>query len=57
VREAHEDHAARPLGLVDASVIVLAERHNRDTIATLDHRRFATVKPAHVAGFTPVPRR
>jgi uncharacterized protein len=44
-----------PLGIVDASVVVLAERHGLDTIATLDRRHFATVKPRHVAGFTLVP--
>jgi predicted nucleic acid-binding protein len=41
--------------MVDASVVALAERHGLDTIATLDHRHFATVKPRHVAGFTLVP--
>jgi len=44
-----------PLGMVDASVVALAERHSLDTIATLDHRHFATVRPRHVAGFTLVP--
>jgi predicted nucleic acid-binding protein len=44
-----------PLGMADASVVALAERHGLDTIATLDHRHFAMVKPRHVAGFTLVP--
>jgi predicted nucleic acid-binding protein len=44
-----------PLGIVDASVVALAERHGLDTIATLDRRHFSTVKPRHVAGFTLVP--
>lgn len=44
-----------PLGVVDASVIALAERRAADTIATLDHRHFRVVKPAHVSAFTLVP--
>jgi predicted nucleic acid-binding protein len=44
-----------PLGIVDASVIALAERRQLDTIATLDHRHFASVKPRHVDAFTLVP--
>jgi uncharacterized protein len=44
-----------PLGIVDASVIALAERRQLDTIATLDHRHFATVKPRHIDAFTLVP--
>jgi len=44
-----------PLGVVDASVVVLAERRAADTIATLDHRHFAVVRPAHVGSFTLVP--
>lgn len=44
-----------PLGMVDASVIALAERRNVDAIATLDHRHFTTVRPRHVAKFTLVP--
>jgi predicted nucleic acid-binding protein len=44
-----------PLGIVDASVIALAERRNLDTIATLDHRHFSTVRPSHVDAFTLVP--
>jgi predicted nucleic acid-binding protein len=50
-----EQYLDLPLGIVDASVVALAERHGLDTIATLDHRHFATVKPRHVAGFTLVP--
>lgn len=50
-----EQYLDLPLGIVDASVVALAERRGLDTIATLDHRHFATVKPRHVAGFTLVP--
>lgn len=55
IAELAEQYLDLPLGIVDASVVALAERHELDTIATLDHRHFATVKPRHVAGFTLVP--
>ena len=55
IAELMEQYLDLPLGMVDASVIAAAERHGVDTIATFDHRHFATVKPRHVAGFTLVP--
>jgi uncharacterized protein len=55
IAELTEQYEDLPLGIVDASVIALAERRDLDTIATLDHRHFATVKPRHVAAFTLVP--
>jgi len=36
------------LGVVDASVLALAERFEEPKLATLDHRHFATVRPVHV---------
>ncbi len=48
-------YADLPLGLVDASVIAVAERLNHDTIATTDRRHFTVVRPAHVEAFTLVP--
>jgi predicted nucleic acid-binding protein len=53
--ELMEQYLDLPLGIVDASVVTLAERHGLDTIATLDRRRFGAVTPRHVAGFTLVP--
>lgn len=44
-----------PLGGTDASLIALAERHEQTEIATLDHRHFAVVRPAHVDAFTLLP--
>jgi predicted nucleic acid-binding protein len=41
-------YADRPLSVVDASVIVLAERYRVREIASLDHRHFLAVRPAHV---------
>jgi uncharacterized protein len=55
IAELTEQYAGLPLGIVDASVVALAERRDLDTIATLDHRHFATVKPRHVTAFTLVP--
>jgi predicted nucleic acid-binding protein len=44
-----------PLGMVDASVIALAERRGVEVIATLDQRHFRAVRPRHVPAFTLVP--
>jgi predicted nucleic acid-binding protein len=44
-----------PLGTVDASVIVAAERLGIGEVATLDRRHFSVVRPAHVAAFNLLP--
>jgi predicted nucleic acid-binding protein len=43
------------LGLVDASIVAVAERLGITTIATLNRRDFAVVRPSHVAAFELVP--
>ncbi|MFI7450635.1 type II toxin-antitoxin system VapC family toxin [Nonomuraea sp. NPDC049714] len=43
------------LGLVDASVIALAERLGVSRVATLDRRHFCAVRPRHVTAFTLLP--
>jgi predicted nucleic acid-binding protein len=43
------------LGVVDASVVALAERLDERQVATLDHRHFAVVRPRHVVALTLVP--
>jgi predicted nucleic acid-binding protein len=43
------------LGLVDASIVAIAERLRIDTIATLDRRHFAPIRPRHVPAFALVP--
>lgn len=48
-------YADFPLGTVDASVVVLAERLNARTIFTLDRRHFGAVRPAHVEAFELLP--
>jgi predicted nucleic acid-binding protein len=44
-----------PLGTVDASVVAAAERLEISTLATLDHRHFRVVQPAHLQAFALVP--
>ena len=44
-----------PLGVADASVVALAERHKVSHVATLDHRHFHAIKPAHVPALTLLP--
>ena len=44
-----------PLGLVDASVVAVAERLNADAIATLDRRHFSVVRPRHLPAFKLLP--
>jgi predicted nucleic acid-binding protein len=49
------EYADMELGVVDASVIALAERLQITTVATLDRRHFAAVRPRHVDALTLVP--
>lgn len=44
-----------PLGSVDASVVVAAERQGAHEIATLDRRHFTVVRPRHLDAFTLLP--
>lgn len=50
-----QDYLDFPLGVVDASVVVLAERLGAETIATLDHRHFRVIRPKHIEAFTLLP--
>lgn len=43
------------LGLVDASVVAIAERLKLSTLATTDRRDFTIVRPVHVERFRLVP--
>lgn len=43
------------LGVVDASVIALAERLGESKVATLDHRHFATVRTRHASSLRLMP--
>lgn len=44
-----------PLGTVDASVVVSAERLGITAVATLDRRHFSVVRPRHVEAFELLP--
>jgi predicted nucleic acid-binding protein len=44
-----------PLGTVDGSLVAAAERLCVTSIATLDRRHFAVVRPAHTGAFDLVP--
>jgi predicted nucleic acid-binding protein len=55
VSQLTEQYLDLPLGIVDASVVALAERHRALAIATFDHRHFSVVRPRHVSAFTLVP--
>lgn len=48
-------YADFPLGAADASVIAVAERLQVTRIATLDHRHFRAVRPAHCDAFELLP--
>jgi hypothetical protein len=43
------------IGLVDASVVAIAERLRVTVIATTDRRHFAPVRPRHIRAFELVP--
>jgi predicted nucleic acid-binding protein len=43
------------LGVVDASIVALAERLGEERVATLDHRHFSVVRPEHAEALTLLP--
>lgn len=58
LRRCHElqsTYADLRLGVVDASVMALAERLGEPKVATLDHRHFGTVRPRHVGALALLP--
>lgn len=50
-----ERYADQNIGLADAANVVLADRYNTRTIATLDHRHFDVVRPLRGGRFKIVP--
>jgi uncharacterized protein len=54
-RELQKGYASLELGVVDASVMALAERLGEARIATLDRRHFSVIRPSHVEAFELVP--
>ncbi len=58
LRRCHElqsTYADLRLGVVDASVMALAERLGESKVATLDRRHFGTIRPRHVAALELLP--
>jgi predicted nucleic acid-binding protein len=54
-RDLQERYRDLQLGIVDASVMALAERLEEPKLATLDQRHFRAVRPAHVVAFELLP--
>jgi uncharacterized protein len=54
-RDLQSHYADLDLGVVDASVIALAERLGEEKLATLDHRHFTVVRPRHTDAFRLLP--
>ena len=50
-----ETYADLGLGVVDASVVTVAEQRGLATIATLNHRDFSVVRPRHCDAFDLIP--
>jgi predicted nucleic acid-binding protein len=44
-----------PVGLADASLVVLAERYDTTRLLTLDERHFRAIRPLHADAFTLLP--
>ena|ERR1700691_1937659 len=53
--ELQSQYEDQPLGVVDASVLALVERLGESKLGTLDHRHFATLRPAHVQALALLP--
>lgn len=54
-RELQAQYGDLNLGVVDASVIALAERLGEKSVATLDRRHFGVVRPRHVKALKLLP--
>lgn len=55
ISELVRQYADFPLGVVDASVIAVAERFGVQRVATLDRRHFGVVRPSHVPALELLP--
>jgi predicted nucleic acid-binding protein len=54
-KEIQTRYRDQPIGIVDASVLALLERLGEQKLATLDHRHFTVVRPAHVKSLRLLP--
>ena len=50
-----EQYRSSRFGMVDATVMAMAERFSIRTVLTLDRRHFAAYRPKHIAAFNLVP--
>ena len=57
VRELCAKYSDQDIGLVDASIVAIAERLNEPKIATLDRRHFSLIRARHVEAFELLPAR
>jgi len=55
VRSAEVMRRYPEIGLVDASIVAMAERLKIETIATTDRRHFESIRPKYTKAFTLVP--
>ena len=55
IRVLLRQYADFPLGLVDASVVAICERLGERRVATLDHRHFSAIRPAHTRSLRLLP--
>lgn len=55
-RVLQQEYADLRLGVVDASVVALAERLGEPKLATLDRRHFTVVRPTHVVALELLPQ-
>ncbi len=55
IAELMKQYLDLPLGIADASLVALTERHDARQIASLDHRHFGVVRPRHVKSFILLP--
>ncbi|MCL4508631.1 MAG: PIN domain-containing protein [Chloroflexi bacterium] len=53
--ELMEAYSDTPIGLVDASIVAIAERLHIGHVLTLDRRHFRMLRPRHVSAFTLAP--
>ncbi len=53
--ELQSTYADLRLGVVDASVMAMVERLEEPKLATLDHRHFGAVRPAHIEALELLP--
>jgi len=53
--EIQRQYDDQSLGVVDASILALVERLGESKLATLDHRHFSVLRPAHVEALQLLP--